>query len=257
MSIAKATIDATGLPFEEAIAFFAQKANVTTQGWTDVWEKAHARAFSVAGAAADAIVADFRAAITKALTEGTTLQEFRADFDDIVSRHGWEHTGSAGWRARIIYETNLSMAYSAGRFAQQSDPDVLAVYPYWQYRHSGNPNPRHDHLRWDGLTLLASDKWWQTHYPPNGWNCGCYTEPMTARALGRQGKAGPDAAPPLEPQPHLIRKTGEMVTAPKGIDPGFAYNPGEEWAGKVKMPRRAVTAVPVSPPPAIPGMKSR
>lgn len=253
MSIAQGTVEAVDLPFAEAIAFFAQKANVKTKSWTDVWAKAHARAFAVAGAATDALVEDFRQAVFKAISSGTTLDEFRADFDRIVARHGWEHTGTAGWRARIIYETNLSMAYSAGRYAQQTDPDVLAVYPFWQYRHSGNPHPRLQHLAWDGLTLRADDPWWQTHYPPNGWNCGCYTEPVTARGLGRQGKSGPDPAPPLEPQPFLDRKTGEIRTVPKGIDPGFAYNPGEAWRGAVQIPGRAITATPVAPPaPSLP-----
>ena len=35
----------------------------------------------VAGANRDAIVADFRAAVEKAIAEGTTLEQFRKDFD--------------------------------------------------------------------------------------------------------------------------------------------------------------------------------
>ncbi len=254
MSIAKATIEAVDLPFEEAIAFFAQKINVTTRTWQDVWEKAHARAFSVAGAATQALVEDFRRAVIKAIEDGISLDEFRKEFDQIVETHGWTHTGTAGWRARIIYQTNVNMAHAAGRFAQMSDPDALAIRPYWQYRHSGNPHPRLQHKAWDGLTLLADDAWWSTHYPPNGWNCGCYVLSMTARGLGRQGRSGPDQAPPLNLQQKLIKKTGETVVGPAGIDAGFAYNPGEAWAGKVRLPGNAITAVPVAPPaPALAG----
>ena len=248
MAIAAATVQAVDLPFEEAIAFLAQKANIPTERWTDVWEAAHTRAFTVAGAATDAIVSDFRGAIEKAIAAGTTLADFRKSFDDIVKRHGWEHTGTAGWRSQIIFETNVNMAYAAGRYAQATDPDVLAVYPYWMYRHSGALHPRLQHKAWDGLTLLATDPWWTTNYPPNGFHCGCSVEPLTAREVGRMGKAGPDLAPPLDVTLQPVGRSGRVEPTPRGVDPGFGYNPGAVWKGEVKLPRDAMVAVPPAPP---------
>ena len=165
---AAATVRAIGLPPREAIAFLRQKTNVTTQSYLDVWAEAHSRAFMVAGAATNALVQDFRRA-----------------FDGLVTKHGWQHTGTPGWRARIIFETNLSTAYSAGRYAQATEPDTLAVYPYWRYVHSGALHPRLQHLAWNGRILLASDPWWSAHYPPNGWRCGCRVEVVSARGLKR------------------------------------------------------------------------
>jgi hypothetical protein len=46
----------------------------------------------VAGLRADP--GDFRVAVEKAIAEGTTLQEFRKDFDAIVATHGWSYKGS-------------------------------------------------------------------------------------------------------------------------------------------------------------------
>ncbi len=255
----RATVEAVDLPFQEAIDFFAQKANVTTHAWTDVWQEAHARAFMVAGAASEALVEDFRQAIHKAIADGTTLAEFRKDFDRIVEKRGW--TGWTGegteagraWRTRVIYETNLNMAYAAGRYAQMTDPDVLRVYPYWVYRHSGNPHPRLQHKAWDGLTLAATDSFWSTNYPPNGFNCGCTVEPVSARGLRRQGKEGPDTAPPLDIQPRPVGLSGKTALAPAGVDPGFAYNPGEAWKGAVAPPHDAVMRASPGwkpPPPA-------
>ncbi len=82
------TLDAVSLPPTEAIAFLRQKTNTTSQRWTDVWNEAHTRSFMVAGAATKAIVEDFREAVAKALEQGTSLAEFRRDFDAIVAKHG-------------------------------------------------------------------------------------------------------------------------------------------------------------------------
>lgn len=228
--------EAVGLKFNEAVQYFRQKANVTSTHWTDVWRKANARAFTVAGATSEALVADFREAIDKAILKGTTLAEFRKDFDAIVKKHGWEHNGAPAWRAKVIYETNLSMAYSAGRYAQMTRPSVLEGFPYWQYVHSGSLHPRLQHLAWDGLCLRADDPFWDTHWPPNGWHCGCRVRPMSKYDLERLGKSGPDEAPPIQTRPWINKVTGDVHQVPVGIDPGFDYNPGKAWKAPVKAP---------------------
>lgn len=234
-------VDAISLPFREAIDFFRQKSLIPTSHWTDVWRTAHARGFMVAGAATEALLSDFQTAIRKGLEEGTTLQTFRTDFDDIVRRHGWEYNGGPGWRSQTIYETNLSMAAAAGRYAQLTDPDVLEHFPYWQYVHSGAAHPRLQHLAWNGLTLRADDPFWSSHYPPNGWRCGCRVAPVSQAGLARMGKSGPDPSPPIETRTWTNPRTGARHEVPVGIDPGFDYNVGEAWK---KGPR----ALPVKPP---------
>lgn len=221
------TIEAIDLPFDAAIRFFRAKLNTTTAQWTDAYASANVRAFAVAGAASEALVEDFRRAIDRALAEGTTLEEFRAAFDDIVARHGWQHTGRRNWRSRIIFDTNLRTAHAAGRYAALTEPDTLRAFPFWQYNHSGALHPRKEHLRWDGMVLASDDPFWATNYPPNGWHCGCFVTPVSVGGLRRQGKAGPDPSPDL-----LFRAEevgGRRVMVPEGVDPGFEYNAGMTW----------------------------
>lgn len=254
MSGALGTATGISLPPREAIRFLLGKTNTPSQRWSDVWQEAHARSFMVAGAATDALLNDFRGAVAKALEQGTTLAEFRRDFDAIVARNGWAHTGTPGWRATIIYETNLSMAYAAGRHAQMTEPTTLAIYPYWQYVHSGAENPRLQHLAWNGLVLRADDAFWATHYPPNGWRCGCRVRPLSARDLARQGRGGPDQAPPVEMRPWTRPSDGAQLMVPVGIDPGFGYNVGEAWAqGRPVIPDNARLTPPPGFPPPVPG----
>ena len=246
------------LPPAEAIAFLRQKANVTTERWTDIWNEAHSRSFVVAGATSQALVGDFRTAVAKAIETGSTLAEFRRDFDGIVEKHGWEHNGSAGWRSQIIYETNLSMAYAAGRYAQMTEADTLRVYPYWQYQHTSSAHPRPQHLAWVGTTLPADDPWWSTHYPPNGWRCRCSVRPVSAAGLRRQGKDGPDPSPKVVTETWTSKDGRRTSQVPIGIDPGFGYNPGAAWLDGTPPPTSGapraplVPPVPSAPPTAVP-----
>jgi hypothetical protein len=241
-----------GFRFEEALRFFLQKASIPTERWTDVWERAHARHFMVAGAAAAALLDDIRGEVVRAIEGGSTLGEFTARFGEIARRHGWAFRGEPGWRARVIYQTNLAMAYSAGRYAQMTAPEALAAFPYWQYRHSGAKHPRLHHLAWDGLVLRADDPFWSVAWPPNGFNCGCWVRGVSVRQLARMGKPGPDRAPVLDTWTERNPKTGETFRRIEGIDKGFGYNVGEAWLGPPRIPDDVAARLPPLPvaPPA-------
>lgn len=159
------------LPFDEAIAYFRQKGvNLPTKTWADLWEGMHSKAFVVAGATKSGLLSDLRSAVDSAISKGTTLADFRKSFDAAVNKAGWwDFNGEYGWRTGTIFNTNVSVAYAAGRWKQMTDPDVLAAFPYWRYRTQGDGHVRPLHASWDNVVLLASDPWWQTHYPPNGW----------------------------------------------------------------------------------------
>ena len=225
------SIDALSLPPEEAIRFFRAKVNTPTRAWDDLRHGAHARAWSVAGVQADDMLADIRRAMDKAIAQGTTLDEFRADIAPLLGDLGWADRGPGyvGWRTRTVYETNMRTAYAAGRYAEMTDPDVLAARPFWRYRHSGKRDARKQHKAWDGLVLRADDPFWQSHYPPNGWGCGCYVQSLGPRDLARAGKTGPDEAPPAGTRPYRDPTTGEITVLPAGIDPGWDYNVGQSW----------------------------
>lgn len=221
----------TNLAFKEAIKFFRGKLRIPTKHWYDLWKGMHSRGFMVAGAMKDDLLSDFQESLKKAMTEGMTLSEFKKDFDSIVQKHGWSYKGSRGWRTRIIFETNIRTSYSAGRYTQMTDPDVLKSRPYWEYVHGDSINPRKLHLSWHGTVLRADDPWWDTHYTPNGWGCKCKVVSRSERDLKRMGKDEPDQAPNDGTYKYTDKKTGKTDTIPKGIDPGWDYNVGKAVTG--------------------------
>jgi hypothetical protein len=216
------------LQFSEQIAFFRRKLNLPTSAWTEIWQSQHDHAFVVAGVTREDMLADFRAAIDKAISQGATLEQFRQDFDTIVAKYGWDYNGGRNWRSRVIYETNMRASYAAGRYAQLQS--LKEVRPYWRYRHSDAvQHPRPLHVAWNGLVIPADDPWWLTHYPPNGWGCQCTVEGLNGRDLKRLGKSEPDKAPDDGTRTVTVGSKGpapRTVEVPNGIDPGFGYSPG-------------------------------
>lgn len=215
------------VPFEEAIDFLRNKLRLTSRGWTDVWQEQNAVAFTVAGAQSAQLVADFHQVITRAIREGTTLAEFREDFDAIVEANGWSYRGSRGWRSRVIFETNLRTAYQAGRWQQAWD--AREDRPYLRYVAVKDDRTRPQHRAWHGTVLPVTAAWWRTHYPPNGWGCRCTAQSLSERDLARRGYTVTSPAPPLaEVERSVDTPDGpRSVSVPAGIDPGWSYNVGQ------------------------------
>jgi SPP1 gp7 family putative phage head morphogenesis protein len=216
----------------EAIDFFRQKLNLKTTSWTDIWQSQHARAFVVAGANTDALVADFRNAIDKALAEGKSLSWFRGEFDKIVEAHGWSYKGKRGWRTAVIYNTNMRMAHATGQWARITR--LAPHLPYLRYVAVHDNRTRPLHKAWDNTILRWDDPWWKTHFPPNGWNCRCAVQQLSESDIKRLGlKISPQAPASPEVARAITTPQGvKYVLVPKGIDPGFAYNPGEAAYGQ-------------------------
>lgn len=221
-----------GVVFKEKIKVLTDKLNLPTKTYTDIWEQQHAKAFVIAGAMQDGLLTDFKSAVLKSVDGSNTLEDFRKDFDKIVSKHGWDYNGGRNWRTRVIYETNTRMAYSAGRYKQMQA--VTRSRPYWQYRHSfAVANPRPQHQAWDGMVLRHDYSWWNTHFPANGYGCDCSVRTLSQRDMDRKGLK-------LSKSPKVVwtEKVVGVTTNPRvvkvtdGIDPGFAYNPGKAVWGE-------------------------
>lgn len=226
------SIEFSKLPFEEAIKFFRQKVNLPTEKWTDIMDGMHTRGFVVAGAMKDGLLTDLRNAIDKAISEGTTLNDFRKSFDETVQRNGWSYKGSRGWRTATILDTNLRTAYAEGHYRQSMA--VVKDRPYWRYIGGLSITPRPLHLSWNGLVLHADDPWWDAHYPPKEWGCKCKVVSHSMAELERDGNKIAVKAPDDGTYEWTNPDTGEVKTIPKGVDPGFNYPTGKAaWGQKL------------------------
>jgi hypothetical protein len=227
---------------QEAIRFFGDKLPRESNDWREVWQEEHARAFTVARSAGRDILGDIRSAVDDAIGKGQSFDDFKKNLTPVLQAKGWwgkaqerdPQTGEmvtvrlgSTRRLATIYDTNISMAFAAGRWERINR--VKDGRPYLMYDHlEGQAHPRLLHASWDGITLPVDDPWWRTHYPPNGWHCHCSVISLSQAQYDRMKISGTikTQAPAEDLRDWTNKRTGQTIKAPNGVDPGFAYNVG-------------------------------
>ncbi|MCU7371610.1 phage head morphogenesis protein [Paucibacter sp. O1-1] len=215
-----------GPQFSEAISFLKGKLPEASLAWDSLAGPVHSKVFTVAGAASADLARDINKSLTQALASGTTITQFRKDFDKVVQDYGWTYKGKRGWRTSVIFDNNMRSAHMAGRWSQlQANKDRR---PYLQYRTAGDAKVRPQHRQWNGLIYPIDDPFWQIHYPPNGWGCRCT---VRAYSLADLGAKGLQVAEPYKVQMrNVVNRDGEITDrVPLGIDPGWDHNVGMSW----------------------------
>ncbi|MDR3089836.1 MAG: minor capsid protein [Desulfobulbaceae bacterium] len=206
------------LPFKEAENFLKAKLNIPTAKWDDLWQAEHAKGFMSAGAMRADLLADLRQMVDKAVGGGKTLKEFRQEFPALVERYGWQlQGGGPGWRADLIWRTNIRTAYQAGRWQQFAEAGI----EWLKYVHNDSVvHPRPAHVAMDGMVAKRDSAFWASNYPPNGFGCKCRAVPAYQDEIPLDGRS---------PKPSEAQIP----------DVGWAYNVGQagEEAGY-----RALTA---------------
>jgi SPP1 gp7 family putative phage head morphogenesis protein len=227
------------LPPEQALAFFRAKGYAVGFAWQDVWQAEQDAAFTVAKMLDLDLLRDVRQAVDKALAEGQTLASFREGIEGTLMEAGWwgrapmadpltgeireVQLGSAR-RLETIFRVNLQTSYAAGHWQQIQANKAEA--PYLMYDAVDDGRTREEHAAWDGTVLPADDPWWQTHTPPNGWNCRCGVIQLSGAQVQELGLDVAEEAPPSPTRDYRNPRTGRTEKVPEGIDPGWAYNPG-------------------------------
>lgn len=227
----------------EVVDYFDRRPSKPSFRWSEVAPREHALQFTVARTAGFDVLDDIRQATRKAVVDRIPFEQFRDELVPVLKAKGWwgrrevadPRTGEIATaqlgsvrRLELIYDANIRSAQAAGDWERiQRVKDVL---PFLEYLTSTSERKRPLHLSWVGTTLLSSDSWWSTHYPPNGWRCKCR---VRSRAAPREGAS--TVRPPFAARPWTNQATGETRLVPAGIDPGWDNNPGrtrEQMAGK-------------------------
>ena len=242
-----------------AIAYFKAKGYAVSWNWWDTWGEAHAKSFTVAKAGKLDVLQSIGGALAAHLDKGGVERTFIKTMEPVLKRLGWwgrqfvvNARGEAEsvqlgspHRLKTLFRTNMNTSYAAARERQQRDDTDNR--PYWQYLSMADGLTRPSHAALEGQIFRHDDPVWDTHYPPNGFNCRCRVRALTAKQVKDRGlkvQTGKGRLSAVEQEAGVDKQTGEVITRPgtayRGVDrggnpftltpdPGFSYNPGREW----------------------------
>ena len=240
---------------EEIVKYFDSKGLKTSYNWREVWQEAHAKAFTVAKMTDTALLKDTQTMLKTALKEGWSEGKFKKNASELFEKRGWvgfkevtnprtgkKETVELGTPRRIvnIFRTNMRTAYAAGRYKEQLEDVDIA--PYLQYVCVLDERTRPEHRAMHGKVFRYDDPFWSVFYPPNGWGCRCHVESLTEEDIKSGGVKVESSAGRLTSREVTVNpETGEKKTI-SGIrvqdsagnirtmetDAGWNSNPGKD-----------------------------
>ncbi len=106
------------------------------------------------------------------------------------------------------YNTAISSANASARWAEyDQDKDVM---PFLKYQTVEDDRVRDDHALLDQTVKPVDDGFWDTYYPPNGFNCRCTTVQLPA------GTSSPDGPRPELPKMFRTNLGKKEILFPQG-----------------------------------------
>ncbi len=180
------------VPFEEAIADLAARM---PEGIS-----------AVIGSRAEQVAAAYNFRHGFAMAKAVDVQLAKRVQDWLVKASGRSQDSivdrvlamSSDWTRSYVdtvVRTNLSTAYTAGRFREASDHFVRKVMPAFPFqairdhrvRRGRKEDHGENHLALDGMVASTSWDGWRVYAPPNGYNCRCSIRLVSVAELERRG----------------------------------------------------------------------
>ena len=113
--------------------------------------------------------------ISNTLENGGTFKEWKKDVDNILSQSGLNL--SEGY-LKTVFRTNMNHAYNAGIYMKMDK--YKDRYPYYQYCGTLDGREQEHTRELNGKIFKIGTPEADKYFPPNGFNCRCYTISLTA-----------------------------------------------------------------------------
>ena len=179
------------LPPKDAIKYMEQKGYKLTFDYREMMHEAHHKAFTVAKITRLDLLSDIKESIIEAQKNGLSFQNWKKNIKPILIKKGWwgevevrnPKTGETkkifvgNRRLKTIFYTNARVSYQVAKAKKYYEDNNVK---YLKYIAILDNKTRPSHRALHGTILPKDDPFWETHYPPNGWNCRCRVRAIPA-----------------------------------------------------------------------------
>lgn len=205
--------------FKRAVDFLKTRKSVTKQEYMAMADEERAKSFMVSGYEKLQVIQRFQDALTEAVEQGKTREQFQEEMNSFLKDSGYELLNP--WKSDVIFRTNVQTAYNAGHYQSMTQPETLRLLPYWQYKTAYDDKVRADHALMHNRVWRADDPIWDVWYPPNGFRCRCTVVAKSRAQVEREGLVVEN-----KPPRGVDMTTGEVGGLLKP-DKGFSMNPAK------------------------------
>ena len=179
------------LPPKDAIKYMEQKGYKLTFDYREMMHEAHHKAFTVAKITRLDLLSDIKESIIEAQKNGLSFQSWKKNIKPILIKKGWwgeveVHNPKTGEtkkifvgtkRLKTIFYTNARVSYQVAKAKKYYEDNNVK---YLKYIAILDNKTRPSHRALHGTILPKDDPFWETYYPPNGWNCRCRVRAIPA-----------------------------------------------------------------------------
>ena len=203
----------------KVVEYLRQKRPEVHFDYDEIMHGAHHRAFTVAKITKLDLLSDVQESLAYAAENGLGFDEWKKSLLPTLAKKGWlgnvdakdPKTGEikqiyvGSRRLKNIYNTNMRVAYAVGAYeeAMSSDAEFL------RYTAVLDSKTRASHRALHGVILPKDHPFWDTHYPPNAWNCRCKARAYTKQELKSRGWSVTENIPSVEPHPDWAYNVGK------------------------------------------------
>ena len=188
--------------------------------YDEIMHGAHHRAFTVAKITKLDLLADIQESLAYAAENGLGFDEWKKGLLPTLAKKGWfgnvevkdPKTGEikqiyvGSRRLKNIYNTNMRVAYAVGAYEEAMSSDAQ----FLRYTAVLDSKTRASHRALHGVILPKDHPFWDTHYPPNAWNCRCKARAYTKQELKSRGWSVTENIPSVEPHPDWAYNVGKI-----------------------------------------------
>lgn len=185
--------------FDEAVDWFQKRAVITKEQALELDLDARQRAFWVGGGLQLTQIQRVFDEIGKALESGEPFEDWRKRVRTLLRDDA---------HAETVFRNAAQRAYSAGRWRQMTDPDVIKWRPYFMHDSVLDSRTTETCRKLDGIVLPAEHEHWRTHWPPGHHRCRRGVRSLRKAEAERRG----------------------ITNVPPAVDdaPGFGLAPGAQ-----------------------------